>query len=321
MGALCEKCLRPSETRYETLKNEMDIADLQTVMSYNLGLSSADITQLIDNEENKTKLLEILPTYMAYKTKLMRCEDAKDTCVDHLRDIVDTELHKLEFIIKSLEIIMFKIAMGNLEISDTQVEALATKYATDQTTISDLEKSLRVINEDRKCSFTLMKTSGDAMIEKNIDDEEEEEDAAHATLSSSAHAVKKQPSSRGAAISDHHQPIPSSNGIRSKDDNKQSGILVDIGSDTNECSAKSTTVGFGVIDNAVSSSKTVISSTKIQNSKQTPNFPPIPEETELVLPEVPTTDPAILEVGEIGAVSGEAKKKVPLRERAPVTSC
>ncbi|AHC02783.1 protein U44 [Elephant endotheliotropic herpesvirus 5B] len=320
MGALCDKCLRPSisETRYETLKNEMDIADLQTVMSYNLGLSSADITQLIDNEENKTKLLEILPTYMAYKTKLMRCEDAKDTCVDHLRDIVDTELHKLQFIIKSLEIIMFKIAMGNLEISDTQIEALATKYATDQTTLSDLEKSLRVINEDRKCSFTLMKTSGDAMVEKNIDDEED----SSTIVVSNGQATKKQ--SARASIDDN-QTIPLSNGTIGINEQK-SGILVDIsngkeGYSSKVISSSSTKIrGVGIIDNAISPSKTVISST-ILNNKQTPHFQPIPEETELILPEVPTTDPAILEVGEITTTVGEVKKKVPSRERAPIASC
>ncbi|ALM25976.1 protein U44 [Proboscivirus elephantidbeta4] len=180
MGALCTRCLRPSLAgmQYETLRNEMDMTDLQTVMSYNLGLSSTDITQLIDNEDNKNKLLDILPTYLSYKTKLSRCEDAKETCVDHLRDIVQTEHHKLQFIVNSLEIIMFKIAMGNLEVSDTQIEALATKYATDQTTISDLEKSLRVIDEDKRCSFTLMNNNASEMVvsEGYGDDDDENED-------------------------------------------------------------------------------------------------------------------------------------------------
>ncbi|UVZ34359.1 protein U44 [Elephant endotheliotropic herpesvirus 3B] len=177
MGALCTRCLRPSLAgmQYETLRNEMDMTDLQTVMSYNLGLSSTDITQLIDNEDNKNKLLDILPTYLSYKTKLSRCEDAKETCVDHLRDIVQTEQHKLQFIVNSLEIIMFKIAMGNLEVSDTQIEALATKYATDQTTISDLEKSLRVIDEDKRCSFTLVNNSATAEAVALEECEEDEE--------------------------------------------------------------------------------------------------------------------------------------------------
>ncbi|QOE74417.1 protein U44 [Elephant endotheliotropic herpesvirus 3A] len=177
MGALCTRCLRPSLAgmQYETLRNEMDMTDLQTVMSYNLGLSSTDITQLIDNEDNKNKLLDILPTYLSYKTKLSRCEDAKETCVDHLRDIVQTEQHKLQFIVNSLEIIMFKIAMGNLEVSDTQIEALATKYATDQTTISDLEKSLRVIDEDKRCSFTLVNSNVASEATAALEESEEEE--------------------------------------------------------------------------------------------------------------------------------------------------
>ncbi|AGE09917.1 protein U44 [Elephant endotheliotropic herpesvirus 1A] len=321
MGAICGKCLRPymADTQYETLQNEMDIQDLQTVMSYNLGLSSGDIAQLIDNEENKIKLMDILPTYMAYKTKLMRCEEAKDTCAEHLKDIVETERHKLQFIIKSLEIIMFKIAMGNLQVSDTQIEALAMKYATDQTTLSDLEKSLRVINEDRKCSFTLMKTSGDAMVEKNTDDEEI---LSGIECGTPQRCNVQQTSSRRhshRASVDINQVIVVSDSIKEGHVSRETNI-------SNEDCVNNTLMGSNGINlggGKVLSSSKIVASSAISNTtinKQV-TFKPDPADKEITLPDVPATDPAVLDVGEIGAAAGGAKQKVPRRERSLVASC
>ncbi|UEH20605.1 protein U44 [Elephant endotheliotropic herpesvirus 6] len=307
MGAICDKCLRPSmaDTRYETLQNEMDIGDLQTVMSYNLGLSSADIAQLIDNEENKMKLMDILPTYMAYKTKLMRCEEAKDTCADHLRDIVETERHKLQFIIKSLEIIMFKIAMGNLQVSDTQIETLATKYATDQTTLSDLEKSLRVINEDRKCSFTLMKTSGDTMIEKNIEDEE---------ILSGIECTTPQRYKKQIHVS--------KSDMDQMQHSVKENLIIDNNIDEEHLTKTLLNSGGVSLGGKVLSSKIVTSSiTSNTIANKQINSKPIPEEKQISLPDVPDVDPAVLDVGEIGAVGGGSKQKIPQKERSLVASC
>lgn len=127
----------------------MDLVDLHTIMAYSLGMKHEEITQLLSCTESKQKLLEITPIYINYKTKMIRCLEAHGNCSVHLQATVETELQKLEYVVKSLEVIMFKIAMGNLEVIDSQLERLAGKYASDQLTLCEIEKSLRLIEADK----------------------------------------------------------------------------------------------------------------------------------------------------------------------------
>ncbi|AWV68156.1 M71 protein [Murid betaherpesvirus 1] len=154
--ALCRRTIRDG-SEYIVLRadEDVDIAELEGFLKDNfgnLGVSSADLSE-IDRESEVTKhLLRLLPVYKRCVRRQTRLDRLlSNQCRPHLRNAAEIECQKSKRVMQALDIVILKLLVGEFTLSDEDsVEKLLEKFSVDQSTLCEVGRIVRLIDMDRE---------------------------------------------------------------------------------------------------------------------------------------------------------------------------
>ncbi|CCE56741.1 M71 protein [Murid betaherpesvirus 1] len=154
--ALCRRTIRDG-SEYIVLRadEDVDMAELEGFLKDNfgnLGVSSADLSE-IDRESEVTKhLLRLLPVYKRCVRRQTRLDRLlANQCRPHLRNAAEIECQKSKRVMQALDIVILKLLVGEFTLSDEDsVERLLEKFSVDQSTLCEVGRIVRLIDMDRE---------------------------------------------------------------------------------------------------------------------------------------------------------------------------
>nr|ARJ99293.1 U44 [Human betaherpesvirus 6] len=150
-----------TQANYEMLCSSDDLESEELTyfldMTYkDFGVYQNDIISHQKDTETMKTLLGLLPMYKKTKLRHTIMERCLSNCPNHVKDALCVELMKAEKILQTMDVVFMKTLIGEFSMCTDNLNQLLNKFATDQSTLSDVEKINSLIEIDGENSKRLL---------------------------------------------------------------------------------------------------------------------------------------------------------------------